>query len=553
MSKSYQADVTIIGAGIAGIVTTLELLDSGKKILLLDRNGKDRFGGLANEAFGGMTLINTPLQKLNGIKDSVELAIEDWKATGQFDEKDVWPLRWVEYYAKHSKESIYDWLKNKGVKFFPAVQWVERGDYGSDLGSGNSVPRYHVVWGTGYALCQTLIQHIEHHPNRANLNILFHHQFEDFIRQDGHISGCSGKIKGEVKGELDQEHSGEHFEAHSPTVVVACGGINGNLELVKQVWDKRYGEAPDNLLNGSHPSADGHVHEQVRKIGGVVSHLPWMWNYAAGIEHPHPKFDKQGLSLIPPRSALWMDAYGERIGPKPLITGFDTHDLCKQIGQLEHQYSWQVMNYKIAVKEIAISGSEMNPSFRDKKLIRFLKETLFGNKALVNWMIAECPDVIVADTVEELADKMNQLTGFDRVDAQSLKSDIEHYDAQISRGKAFYNDDQLRKLDHLRKWRGDKVRTLKAQKILDPKAGPLIAIRERLISRKSMGGIQTNLNSQVLDHQDHPIAGLYAVGEAAGFGGGGINGVSSLEGTFLSSCILTGRLAAKSIKEGVAA
>lgn len=541
MTKSYHADVTVIGAGIAGIVTALELLDSGKQVLILDRNDRDRFGGLANEAFGGMTLINTPLQKLNGIKDSVELAIEDWKATGQFDDQDVWPLKWVEFYAKNSKELIYDWLKTKGVRFFPAVQWVERGDFGSGLDSGNSVPRYHVVWGTGYALSQTLIKHLEEHKNRANLTILFKHQFEGFRQQNGQLTGCYG------------QNDEAPFQVQSKTVVVACGGINGNLDLVKQVWDKRYGEAPENLLNGSHPSADGQVHRQVRKMGGVVTHLPWMWNYAAGIEHPHPQFEKQGLSLIPPRSALWMDAYGKRIGPKPLITGFDTHDLCKQIGHLEHQYSWQIMNRKIAVKEIAISGSEMNPSFREKRLFRFLKETLFGNHALVDWMINECPDVIVADTVEELSEKMNELTEAQRVDAKALKQELMQFDEQIERGKTFFNDDQLRRIDQLRKWRGDKVRTCKAQKILDPKAGPLIAIRERLISRKSMGGIQTNLQSQILDHDGKVIQGLYAVGEAAGFGGGGINGVSSLEGTFLSSCILTGRMAAQTISKGVTA
>lgn len=542
MTHSYHADVTIIGAGIAGIVTALELLDSGKRVLMLDRNKSDRFGGLANEAFGGMTLINTPLQKLNGIKDSVELAIEDWKATGQFDAQDTWPARWLEFYAHHSKTEIYDWLKDKGVRFFPAVQWVERGDFHSgSSGSGNSVPRYHVVWGTGWTLCQTLIHHLQQHPKRSNLSIQFEHKFERFTLNNGEVTGCTGVIGDET------------FEVSSPTTVLACGGINGNLELVKKVWDHRYGAPPENLLNGSHPSADGAVHQQVQNIGGEVTHLDWMWNYAAGIEHPHPSFEKQGLSLIPPRSALWMDAYGKRIGPKPLVTGFDTHDLCKQIGHLEHQYSWQIMNRKIAVKEIAVSGSEMNPSFRDKKLFRFLKETLFGNQGLVDWMINECPDVIVADTLEELVEKMNTLTDSKRVEVSSLRHEIELYDDQIKRGKTFYNDDQLRRLEHLRKWRGDKVRTCRAQTILDPRAGPLIAIRERLISRKSMGGIQTNLNSEVLSASGERIGGLYAVGEAAGFGGGGINGVSSLEGTFLSSCILTARMAAKSIKTGVSA
>lgn len=533
MAQSYQSDVAIVGAGIAGIVCALELLDQNQGVLLLDANPQERFGGLAKEAFGGMTLVNTPLQRMNGIKDSPDLAYEDWVSAGEFNEDDVWPKKWVREYVEHSYEDIYCWLKDKGVRFFPAVQWVERGDYHG----GNSVPRYHVVWGTGWELAQRLIQHLEQHPNKHKLTRLFEHKVSH-IEQDGLGDyRCHG------------QHAEQAFQIQAKQVVLACGGINGNLDKVRQVWDGCYGPAPNNkhLLNGSHPSADGALHDEVEKLGGNVTHLPWMWNYAAGIAHPKPEFENHGLSLIPPRSALWLDCHGKRIGPKPLMTGFDTHDLCKQVGHLEHQYSWQVMNWKIAVKEIAISGSHMNPSFRDKKLFRFLKEMLLGNHKMVQWMIDECPDVVAADTLEELVEKMNQLSDEAHIDAQQMIHDIQAYDDQIERGTAFYNDDQLRRLSQLRQWRGDKLRTCHFQKINDEGAKPFIAIRERLISRKSMGGMQTDLSSRILNAQGEAISGLYAVGEAAGFGGGGINGIRSLEGTFLSSCILTARRAAQAI------
>jgi predicted oxidoreductase len=537
MKQAYQTDIAIVGGGIAGIVAAIELLDQNKSVTILDGNGPERLGGLANEAFGGMTLINTPLQRLNGIKDSAELALADWENSAEFGPDDHWPRQWARTYVERSREDIYCWLKTKGIRFFPAVQWVERGDFIA----GNSVPRYHIVWGTGWSLTQTLIRHLQAHPNRQRLTLLFDHRVEQLEHNQGGVTGCSGN---NAKGE---------YIVHADQLVLACGGINGNLDKVREVWDPIYGPAPKKLLNGSHPSANGHLHANVCAMGGQVTHLNWMWNYAAGIAHPKPDFEGQGLSLIPPRSALWLDSEGKRIGPKPLVTGFDTHDLCKQIGHLTHQVSWQVMNWKIAIKEIAISGSHMNPSFRDKKFVQVLKETLLGNTSLVAWMIESCPDVVAADSLEALADKMQAINEGIPINKVQMLKDIARYDHQLDQGEAFHNDDQLRRIAHLRQWRGDKVRTCRYQKINTDNVGPFIAIREQLISRKSMGGMQTDLQSRVLDTQGAPISGLYAVGEAAGFGGGGISGIRSLEGTFLSSCILTSRYAARSILGGYAA
>lgn len=533
MTETYSADVVIIGGGLAGIVTALELLDRKKRVLILDRDVADRFGGLAKESFGGMALCGTPWQRLNRIKDGPELMLRDWLSFAEFSTQDFWPRRWAEAYAERNLDDVYHWLNQQGVSFMPAVNWVERGEYAP----GNSVPRYHVVWGTGWELSRVLVERLRQHPQRQLCTVLFEHHVTGLRYHAGVVDGVEGM----------QVSTAIRFECKAPVVVIAAGGINGNLEKVRQHWPSDWPPAPASMLNGSHRYADGAMHDEILRLGGRVTHLDWQWNYAAGIHHPKPAFPLQGLSLIPPKSALWMDCRGRRIGPRPMVTGFDTHLLCKRVCEQERQYTWQVMNRKILHKEVSISGSDHNPSLRDKKFVEFLKEILLGNDNVYRYLTEECPDVVVAPDLETLVEKMNALVGEDLVTIENMRRDIENYDRQLDRGKALCNDDQQRRIEHARHWKGDRLRTLKNQKILDKKAFPLIAVREFLISRKSMGGIQTDLHSRVLDAAGKPLTGLYAVGEAAGFGGGGISGKRSLEGTFLSNCVLTGRIAGRAI------
>lgn len=530
--NAHRTEILIVGGGIAGIVAALELLRAGKQVTILDRDVEGRFGGLAKEAFGGMALCGTKVQAMNGVKDNPELMYRDWLSFAEFGEQDHWPKHWAEMYCHRNHQDVYRWLQENQVRFFPAVNWVERGEYMP----GNSVPRYHIVWGTGWQLTEVLIQHLRA-PRVANkLKVLFEHRVDAFITHNETVTGVCG---------LD-ERTGKEFEIEADVTIAATGGINGDLERVRKHWPEGWGHTPY-LLNGSHKYSDGLVHDAVEQVGGQVTHLDWQWNYAAGIRHPKPRMPDHGLSLIPPKSALWMNARGRRIGPHPLVTGFDTHGMCQRISNMEHAYSWQVMNQKIARKEISISGSEHNPAFRDRKPVTFLKEILLGNDTLYDYLVSECEDVIVANGIDQLAEKMNELSIGTTIDVDGMKADIRHYDSVIDRGAALHNDDQLRRIEHARRWKGDRIRTLKHQKIEDPKAGPLVAIREFIISRKSMGGIQTDDHSRVLSETGGPIEGLYAVGEAAGFGGGGANGKRSLEGTFLSLCVLTARVAARSI------
>jgi hypothetical protein len=527
----YQSDVVVIGAGIAGVAAAIDLLDRGRRVLLLDRDAEENMGGLAKESFGGIWFAGTPLQKRYGIRDGAEQGLRDWHAFAEFGPEDHWPRAWAEAYVHRANEEIFDWLKRIGVEFMPMPLWVERGLYTP----GNSVPRWHIVWGTGHELAVQLNRHLLAHPRRSLLELRFDHRVESLVTSNGRVTGCRGALEG----------MGVEFEAKGESVIVASGGINGDLERVKRHWHADWSRPPQTLLNGSHKYADGRLHDAAASLGARITHLDWQWNYAAGVHHWKPRKPSHGLSLVPPKSALWLDWRGERIGPMPLVTGFDTHDLVAQICRQERAYSWQLLNRRIALKELAISGGEFNPAFREKKRLAVARDMLFGNRWLYDEVTRNCPDFVVADTLPELVKKMNALAGDGSVSLDAVRESAERYDSLIDAGPRFHDDEQLRRIEFARRWIGDRLRTCKFQKILDPKAGPLVAIREFIISRKSMGGLQTDLDCRVLDGAGQPIPGLYAAGESAGFGGGGMNGKRGLEGTFLGGCLLGGRIAGR--------
>jgi len=531
---SNFSDVLIIGAGIAGLVMAYECLNKGLRVVIIERDSEENIGGLAKRSFGGMALVDTPLQRRIGVKDSKEIARRDWYSFAKFEANDHWPKQWANYYIENSRTKVYDYLVGHGLKYFPAVNWVERGLQGD----GNSLPRYHVLWGTGYTLVERFVQLLDKHPNKSKLNILFHHKAFDFIKQANKVVACK----------VVNEANNESLVFTAESIVAACGGINGSLDKVRECWHKPWGKAPVEMLNGSHPFADGLIHDAAISHGANVTHLDHMWNYAAGIPHPEPKFDQHGLSLIPCKSALWLDHKARRIGPDPLVTGFDTNELCRRVSELDKPYTWQVFNWRIAARELAISGSEHNPSIRDKKLIPFLKEVVLGNHQLIKKLEKDSDHFLVANNLNDLVIRMNRLNENEDVDVVTLKREIEEYDRMILRGRSLWNDEQLRRIQQARAWRSEKFRTCKPKPIMGRRSGPLIAVKLRLISRKSLGGIQTNLDSQVLNTQGEPIDGLFAIGEASGFGGGGSNGFKSLEGTFLAGCIMTAQNAANAVR-----
>ncbi len=527
----YQAQNLVIGGGIAGIVTALELLDGGQSVMLLDADSHDRFGGLALWAFGGMALIDTPEQRRMGVKDSPALALEDWIRFGELGVDDKWPLAWANCYVKESRLLVYEWLKSLGLKFMAAVNFVERGE----LIKGNSVARYHILWGTGRVLTETLISRLLQHPQRNNLVVLHDHQASDIVSREGATTGCRGIDKA----------SGQPFSVQAENTIVATGGINGTVENVRKHWPANWAGPPHRILNGASPLNDGVIHDSVARLDGQLTHLDNMWNYAAGIPHPQPHFDGHGLSLIPCKSSLWLSPDGRQLGPAPMVTGFDTRQMCEQVAG--HSYTWQVLNWKIAIKELAISGSQHNPGILGQRFTQVLKEILLGNKRLVRQMLAESPDFIRAKNWDELAAKMNQLSKEDRISAEQLCKLADDYDRALADPSLHDQHPQISRIQEIRRWRVDRLRTSNMKAIGSGRNGPLMAIRLHFISRKSLGGIQTDLQGRVLTEAGEAIPGLYAVGEATGFGGGGASGKRSLEGTFLSGCILTARKAAMAI------
>ncbi|NNM51158.1 MAG: FAD-dependent oxidoreductase [Pseudomonadales bacterium] len=518
----------IIGGGIAGMRTALQLLRQGWNVKLLDRHPINRMGGLGRTAFGGMALNSTREQKLWRIPDTPERMLEDWLSFADFNADDIWPRRWAEHYVEHCRRDVYDDVRSLGLSFMPAVNWVERGLYRP----GNSLPRYHVLWGTGWGLVEALKRALQPYLASQRLQWLAEAEVLDFQEV---VSGW----------DLRYRIQGQEEELTTPLLILAAGGWTGQLQKVREYWPR----APSDMLNGSHPFCNGALHVRAEQRGAAFTHQEAMWNYAAGIAHPQPEFEGHGLSLIPPKSALWLDHKGRRLGPEPWVAGFDTHALCHRMSDLEQPWTWQLLNRRIALRELSISGAEHNPDIREINRLRFARQMVMGNTWLYE-QLQQSPDVVVAETLPELAEAMNRRFPTAPIDLACLSSSVQGYDQQVSMGRAYWNDDQLRRLDQLRQWRSERLRTCSAAPILQSGSGPLVAMRLRLITRKSLGGIVTNINSQVIGRDGQAMAGLYAVGEMSGFGGGGSSGQRSLEGTFIAGCHLTAWQAARHIGSG---
>jgi predicted oxidoreductase len=532
--ENYEADVIIAGGGIAGLITAYELLKKGKKVIIFDKDIQENLGGLAKEALAGIHLMDTPHQKRNRIKDSKELAYSDWLRMAKFDKHEIWPRRWAEFYCYNATDDIYAYYKEVGLKFI-IVQWTERGLYRP----GNTVPRFHITWGTGFELANKTIEAIDNLPQRANLQILFEHEVNDVQQTEGRV-----KISGR------NMQTGEVFEASGEQAVIASGGIGGgDLSYFKEKWRSFGKSAPEYMLNGAHKFGDGLLHRKIEERGGVLTNLQNNWPYAAGVHHPNPRKPFDGISLQPGPGVLWFNALGERIGPQPLMTSLDNPWLVDQVLNQPGQYTWLVLNWKLAIRDLQVALSRYFAAIRARNVALLVRNALLGDEPRINLLLNDSPeDVFLADNLDILMDKMQERSLYDlQINRTKLKADIEAYDDLIDRGPAYRNDEQLRQIVNFRAYFPDRFRSSKFKKILDPHNGPLMAIRSFIISRKSMGGIQTDLRCRVLKKDGEPFDNIYAVGEAAGYGGGGIHGKGGPEGSWLGGCILTARVCGRAI------
>ncbi len=547
--EQFKPDVIIIGAGLAGLTAAMEVTDAGKRVLMVDQETEENLGGQAFWSFGGLFLVNSPQQRRMGIKDSWELARQDWMGTAAFDrEEDYWPKQWAEAYLKFAAEEKYAYITKLGIKPMFMVGWAERGD-GSATGHGNSVPRFHVSWGTGTGVIKPFVEKAYAAKEKGLLAFCFRHRVTKLIVQHGEVKGVEGDVLAEdnkPRGAATNRDVIAHFEYTAKLVVIASGGIGANHELVRENWPERLGVPPEQMISGVPAYVDGKMIRIAEEIGAHMINRDRMWHYTEGIENWNPIWPNHGIRILPGPSSLWFDALGNRL-PAPYLPGFDTLGTLKYLQDTGFSYSWFILTQKIIKKEFALSGSEQNPDITNKDYKLFLKR-IFGKNAPgpVEAFKEKGTDFVVSDNLYDLVERMNSLTGEHRLNYESIKTQIEARDRELE--NKFSKDTQVNYIRNTRNYLGDKLgRVAPLHKILDPKNGPLIAVRLHVLTRKTLGGLKTNLNAQVLTKEGEVIRGLYAVGEVAGFGGGGMHGYRALEGTFLGGCIFSGMKAGKYI------
>ncbi|ACU40019.1 FAD-binding dehydrogenase [Actinosynnema pretiosum subsp. pretiosum] len=543
---AHDADVIVVGAGLAGLVAASELVDAGRKVLLLDQEPEASLGGQAWWSFGGLFMVDTPEQRRLRVRDSSALALQDWLGSAAFDRpEDEWPKRWAEAYVDFASGEKRAWLHGLGVRFFPLVQWAERGGYLAG-GHGNSVPRFHVTWGTGPGIVEPFAKRVRQAEAAGLLEFRFRHRVTGLTTTGGVVDGVSGEVLVPSAVERAEPSSREvagSFELRAQAVVVTSGGIGGNHELVRRNWPARMGTPPEHMLSGVPDHVDGLMLQVVNEAGGRIINEDRMWHYPEGIDNHSPVWSRHGIRILPGPSPLWLDATGKRL-PIPLFPGFDALGALEHIVKTGHGHSWFLLNQRIIGKEFALSGSEQNPDLTGRDVKMLLKRVLPGAVTPVEVFAKRSPEFITGRTVAEVVAGMNALVGEDLVDAAELQRVVVERDRQVLSGLG--KDMQVNAMREARKFLTDKVmRVVEPHALLDPKAGPLIAVRLSVLTRKTLGGLHTDLSGRVLTQDGSVLEGVYAAGEAAGFGGGGVHGYRALEGTFLGGCLFSGRTAGR--------
>ncbi len=545
-SGDDRADVIVVGAGLAGLTAAAELADAGKRVVLLDQEPEQSLGGQAFWSFGGLFLVDSPEQRRMGIRDSAELAMQDWTGTAGFDRpEDAWPRRWAEAYVDFAAGEKRSWLHRQGIRFFPLVGWAERGGYLAD-GHGNSVPRFHITWGTGPGVVAPFERRVRAAAERGLVSLRFRHRVDGLVVTGGTVTGVRGAVLAPSdvrRGEASGREAVGDFELSAQAVIVTSGGIGANHDLVRSNWPERLGTPPRHMLSGVPEHADGRMLAITEEAGGRIVNPDRMWHYTEGIQNWDPVWSRHGIRILPGPSSLWLDATGKRL-PAPYFPGFDTLGTLEHIMRSGHEYTWFVLSQRIIEKEFALSGSEQNPDLTGKDVGLVLKRVLPGAPGPVEAFKRNGADFAVADRLPELIRKMKAIAGDDVLDADTVTREVVARDREMV--NTFTKDLQVTAIRGARNYRGDRLaRVASPHQILDPKAGPLIAVRLHVLTRKSLGGLHTDLDARVLRADGTPLPGVYAAGEVAGFGGGGVHGYRALEGTFLGGCLFSGRTAGR--------
>ncbi|WP_194419692.1 FAD-binding dehydrogenase [Microbacterium abyssi] len=542
-----SADVLVIGWGLAGLVAASEAARQGRRVIIVDQEPRSNLGGQAWWSFGGLFFVDSPEQRRMGVKDSLELARQDWFGTAGFDrDEDEWPKAWAEAYLQFAAGEKRAWLRERGVGFFPVVGWAERGGYGA-LGPGNSVPRFHITWGTGPGIVAPFEEAVHRAEDAGTLTILPRHRVTDLTLSNGAVVGARGDVLADSPAERGVASSRDvvgAFEISAGATIVSSGGIGGNHDLVRAAWPDRLGTPPDRMLSGVPAYVDGSMQIVSQVAGAHLIGGDRMWHYVEGIQNWDPVWPMHGIRILPGPSSLWLDATGRRL-PVPLFPGFDTLGTLAHLRRTGHDHSWFITSRQIVEKEFALSGSEQNPDLTGKDVPLLLKSRLAkGPTGPVQSFLDEGADFIVEDDLDSLLAQMARHDGGDLLDLEHVRREVVARDLEMEND--FTKDAQIGMLRSMRAYRGDKlIRTAAPHRLQDPSAGPMIAVKLHVITRKSLGGIKTDLDGRALGADGAVITGLFAAGEASGFGGGGVHGYRALEGTFLGGCLFSGRQAGR--------
>ncbi|MCG7430458.1 MULTISPECIES: FAD-binding dehydrogenase [Dermacoccus] len=563
--KSF--DAIVVGAGLAGLVAAAELTSRGRRVVVVEQENRANLGAQAHWSFGGLFLVDSPEQRRLRVRDSLELAWQDWCGSAQWDRlegeanasgeplgEDVWGKRWARAYVEWAAGGKREWLRENGIELTPMVGWAERGD-GRAGGHGNSVPRFHIAWGTGTGVSGPFVEKVLDAEARGLLTFAHRHRVDELIVEtpaDGGARAVTG-VRGSVLAPDDAERGVASnrdvvggFEFTAPSVIVASGGIGGNHDLVRRWWPADLGEAPRSMLTGVPAYVDGRMLEIAADAGARLVNRDRMWHYTEGIRNWNPVWPQHAIRILPGPSPLWFDAIGRRM-PMRCLPGFDTRGTLRHLRSdpaiRAYDHSWFIVTQPMLEKEFALSGSEQNLDLTSGSRREVVRARLAkGAPRAVADFVEHGEDFVVAETLEELVAKMNELTDEPLLDAAHVRRQIEERDAQVD--NAYGKDVQVMAIHNARRYLGDRLARVSApHRVLDERQGPLVGIKLHVLTRKSLGGIQTDLDSRVLDARGRVVPGLFAAGEAAGFGGGGVHGFNALEGTFLGGCLFSGRAA----------
>ncbi len=539
-----DADVIVVGAGLAGLVAACELVERGRRVLIVDQENAANVGGQAYWSFGGLFFVDSPEQRRLGIRDSHELALQDWLGSAGFDRpEDHWPRQWAHAYVDFAAGEKRSWLRARGLQTFPLVGWAERGGYGA-TGHGNSVPRFHVTWGTGPAIVEVFERRLRAAP--GTVRFAHRHRVDELIVEGGAVTGVRGAVlepSTAVRGAPSSRNTIGEFDFRASAVIVSSGGIGGNHDLVRKNWPPRMGRVPEQLISGVPAHVDGRMIGITEAAGARVINADRMWHYTEGITNYDPIWPLHGIRILPGPSSLWLDANGKRL-PVPLYPGFDTLGTLEHICTTGQDYTWFILNARIIEKEFALSGQEQNPDLTGRSVRQVLARVRPGAPAPVQAFVDRGVDFVSANSLRELVAAMNGVPAVVPLDYDAVAAEVTARDREVE--NRFTKDSQITAIRGARAYLGDRFsRVVAPHRLTDPKAGPLIAVKLHILTRKSLGGLETDLDSRVLTADGSAFPGLYAAGEAAGFGGGGVPGHRSLEGTFLGGCNFSGRAAGR--------